>query len=51
MIPRGQRGHCAWSQPVADLSASEITVTPDTAAKRWRGERMDYETAIDALLY
>jgi hypothetical protein len=40
-----------WSQLVADLSAGGIHVTPDTAVTRWRGERMDYGTAVDALLY
>jgi hypothetical protein len=45
-VPRGN-----WSQLVADLSESGISVTPDTAVTRWRGERMDYGTAIDALLY
>jgi hypothetical protein len=40
-----------WSQLVADLSADGITVTPDTAVTRWRGERMDYGMAIDAMLF
>ena len=41
-----------WSQLVADLSASGIRVTPETAVTRWRGgESMDYGMAIDDLLY
>jgi hypothetical protein len=40
-----------WSQLVADLAESGATITPDTAVTRWRGERMDYGIAIDALLY
>jgi HNH endonuclease len=43
------RGH--WSQLAADLNASDITITPGTAVTRWRGERMDYGIAIDAMLY
>ena len=39
-----------WTQLVADLSASGITLTPDTAVTRWRGERMDYGTAVDLML-
>jgi hypothetical protein len=40
-----------WSQLVANLAESGTTITPDTAVTRWRGERMDYGMAIDALLY
>ena len=40
-----------WVQLVADVSGRGVTVTPETAVTRWRGERMDYGTAIDALLY
>jgi hypothetical protein len=40
-----------WSQLAADLSRSGITITPGTAVTRWRGERMDYGTAVDALLF
>jgi hypothetical protein len=40
----------SWSQLAAELSASGITVTPDTAVTRWRGERMDYGTAVDLML-
>jgi hypothetical protein len=39
-----------WSQLVADLAESGTTITPNTAVTRWRGERMDYGIAIDALL-
>jgi hypothetical protein len=40
-----------WSQLVAELSASGISVTPDTAVTRWRGERMDYGAAVDVMLF
>jgi hypothetical protein len=33
------------------LSVGGITVTPDTAVTRWRGKRMDYGMAIDAMLF
>jgi hypothetical protein len=46
--PDGLRGN--WSQLVAQLSDGGIVITPDTAATRWRGERMDYGAAIDVLL-
>jgi hypothetical protein len=39
-----------WSQLVANLAAGGITITPDTAVTRWRGERMDYSIAVEALL-
>jgi hypothetical protein len=31
--------------------SDDIVITQDTATTRWRGERMDYSIAIDALLY
>jgi len=40
-----------WAQIVADLSESGVAIDPCTAVTRWRGERMDYGTAVDALLY
>jgi hypothetical protein len=40
-----------WTQLLAVHNASSIVITPETAATRWRGERMDYGTAVDALLY
>ena len=43
--------HGHWSQLVAGPSEGGIVVTPNTAATRWRGERMDYGMAVDALLY
>jgi hypothetical protein len=46
--PDATRGN--WTQLVADLTASGIAVTPDTATTRWRGERMDYGIAVEVLL-
>jgi hypothetical protein len=40
-----------WTQLLAAHDASSIVITPETAATRWRGEHMDYGTAVDALLY
>jgi hypothetical protein len=40
-----------WAQLVADVCEHSVAITPDTAVTRWRGERMDYGTAVDALLY
>ena len=40
-----------WTQLVADISDSGITVTPETAVTRWRGEHMDYGMVIDAMLF
>jgi hypothetical protein len=39
-----------WTQLLATHDANSIVITPETAATRWRGERMDYSTAVDALL-
>jgi hypothetical protein len=40
-----------WKRLAADLSASGIAITPETAVTRWRGERMDYGMAVDSMLY
>jgi hypothetical protein len=48
--PRQEVTRGNWSRLAADHSASGITVTPDTAVTRWRGERMDYGTAVDLML-
>jgi hypothetical protein len=39
-----------WTSLLAH-DADGIVITKDTATTRWRGERMDYSIAIDALLY
>jgi hypothetical protein len=40
-----------WTQLVADLAESDITITPKTAVTRWGGERMDYDLAVGVLLH
>jgi uncharacterized protein DUF222/HNH endonuclease len=40
----------SWAQLVANLGENGITITPDTAVTRWRGERMDYDIAIEVLM-
>jgi hypothetical protein len=40
-----------WTHLLATHSAHRIEITPDTAVTRWRGESMDYGTAVDALLH
>jgi hypothetical protein len=40
-----------WTQLFAAHGTSRIVITPETAVTRWRGEHMDYGTAVDAMLY
>jgi hypothetical protein len=40
-----------WTQLLAAHDANRIAITPETAVTRWRGEHMDYGTAVDAMLY
>lgn len=40
-----------WTHLFAAHAANSIVITPDTAVTRWRGEHMDYSTAVEALLY
>ena len=40
-----------WTQVVHDNEKTGVRITARTAATGWRGERMDYGIAIDALLY
>jgi hypothetical protein len=39
-----------WQRLVAENRALGFEITPRTAATRWQGERMDFGTAIDALI-
>ena len=43
-------GQSDWTNLLAQ-NRDNIVVTADTAVTRWRGERMDYGIAVDALLY
>jgi hypothetical protein len=40
-----------WTHLLVTHSANRIEITPDTGVTRWRGESMDYTTAVEALLY
>ena len=39
-----------WHRLVAENRKRGLAITPDTAATRWLGERMDFGLAIDALI-
>lgn len=39
-----------WTQVSLQHRASDIRISPATAATRWRGERMDYGLAVEVLL-
>ena len=41
----------SWQQLVTDHHAQGLVIDPETAATRWCGEKMDYGTAIDSLLW
>ncbi|MBM5811049.1 MAG: DUF222 domain-containing protein [Gammaproteobacteria bacterium] len=48
---RDGSGQSDWLQLVAGNRARSIAITPRTAQTRWLGERMDYGTAVDHLLW
>jgi hypothetical protein len=44
-------GPADWNELVAIHRGQGLQIDKDTAVTRWRGERMDYRLAVDALLY
>ena len=40
-----------WTTLFTTDDANGITITPETATTRWRGESMDYGIAVEALLH
>lgn len=40
-----------WTDLHTMQPTSDVAITPETAATRWRGEPMDYSTAIQSLMY
>jgi uncharacterized protein DUF222/HNH endonuclease len=40
-----------WREVVADNQRRGVSIDPRTATTRWTGEAMDYQTAIDSLLF
>ena len=50
-VPGRTRPMADWTRLVRHNVEQGVAVTPATATTRWRGERMDYGIAVDALLY
>jgi Domain of unknown function (DUF222)/HNH endonuclease len=48
--PNADTTRGTWAQLVANHGVNGITITPDTAVTRWRGERMDYGIAVEVLM-